>query len=733
MPTSTPRFLCCALATLAATLAAPLRAAVAPAQLTTPQARLTLDTRGLSLAPADKSSPAVIAVGGPLWTMVVQTPSTPSSPGPQTTLSSANQTPRQETSADSIKLIYDELRNGTRTWRISLTLELRRDGDGFVIRGEIANSAPGWIVREFKGPILGGIQAPPTEFPLLWPEGLGQRYATSSGVERTFSYPSGRGTMQWCSFAGAQGGLYLGSQDTTHGAKGFIVRGGAPGKPFEFSINHQVFCNADQRWTLPPLVVRAYRGDWHAAARHYRAWFDSVVTRRAAPAWAQASSGWMLCILKQQNGDVMWDYANIDRLCDLADQRGLDVLGLFGWAHGGHDRFYPDYIPDPLMGGPGALRSALARARARGKRTILYANGQLCDANTDFYRYTGNEAIVLRENAEAVTSSIRKFNSSAPVVFVLGCNGAQAWEDRMLALAVQAQKLGADGILYDQLGVAGPTLCFATHHNHSSPGTAHTAGRRDMLRRIAEHMQRIAPDFIVATEGVHDSILDSTPFSHGWGSGFTPAPAAFYEGAVSVDTTSGTTWPWMRDALSAFPELFRFTFPEQVMTLRHATPMLDRHFANYALTFGLRPEIETRWRADVLYLKDNVIPAAKDYADCTYWPPDVPMMQGTPPAEATRYLKAVTDFARRHAAVLWQGRFVDNEGFTLTGEGLIAKAYRTEKQLGVLIWNPTGIARSVRVDVPGARLVSTSEPESTAADPAAPLGARSVRLYVWEL
>ncbi|MBI5691079.1 MAG: hypothetical protein HZC55_13405 [Verrucomicrobia bacterium] len=725
-----PRSVCFAFAVVITT---PLCVAAATLQLSTPQATLSLDARGLSLAPANQSSPAIVAAGGPLWTMVIQTPSTPSSPGPQTTLSSSNQTSRQETSADSFKLIYDELRDNTRTWKISLTLEFRREGDGFVARGEIANNAPGWIVREFRGPFLTGIQAPPAEFPLLWPDGLGQRYATSTGAERTFVYPSGRGTMQWCSFAGAHGGLYLGSHDVTHGAKGFVVRGGAPGKPFEFSLNHQVFSNPGQRWTLPPLVVWAYRGDWHTAARHYRAWFDSVVTRRAAPAWAQAASGWVLCILKQQNGDVMWDYSDLDRLCDVADQRGLDVLGLFGWAHGGHDRFYPDYIPDPLMGGPGALKSALARARARGKRTILYANGQLCDASTDFYRYAGNEAIVLRENAEAVTSSIRKFNSSAPVVFVLGCNGAQAWEDRMLALALQAHQLGAAGILYDQLGVAGPTPCFATHHKHASPATPHAGGRSEMLRRIADHMKRLAPDFIVATEGVHDSLLDSTPFSHGWGSGFTPPPAAFYEGAARVDTAAGTTWPWMRDALSAFPELFRFTFPEQVMTLRHATPMLDRHFANYALTFGLRHEIETRWRADVRYLKDNVVPAAKDYADCTYWPPDVPMMQGTPPAEATRYLKAVTDFARRHADLLWRGRFVDTEGFTLTGAGLVAKAYRTEKQLGVLVWNPTGGARSARVDVPGARLVATSEPERPAPDPAAPLGARSVRLYVWDL
>jgi hypothetical protein len=658
--------------------------------------------------------------------MIVQTPSTPSSPGPQITLSSVNQTPRQETSADGIKLIYDELRDGTRTWKISLTLELRREGDGFVIRGEIANSAPGWIVRELRGPFLNGIQAPPAEFPLLWPDGLGQRFTASPpAAGRSFSYPSGSGTMQWCAFAGDQGGLYLGAHDAAHGAKTFSMRGGAAGKPFEFALTHPVFCNSGQRWTLPPLEVRPYTGNWHVAAKHYRSWFDSVVTLRTTPKWAQDTSGWMLCILKQQNGDVMWDYAAIDQLCDLADQRGLDILGLFGWAHGGHDRLYPDYIPDPLMGGASALKAALVRARQRGKRTILYANGQLIDAGTDFYRYIGNDAIVLLENRGASTSSIRKFNSSTPVVFAKGCNGAQAWEERMLALAIQAQQLGADGILYDQLGVIAPTLCFAPNHNHATPATAFTTGRRDMLRRIADHMRTIAPDFIVTTEGVHDSIFDSTVYFHGWGTGFSPPAAALFE----ADSKAG---PQVPDALSSFPEMFRFTFPEQLLILRHSTPMLDRHFANFACLYGLRHEVETRWRADVRYLKEGIVPSADDYADCTYYPPDVPMMQRTPPAEATRYLKQVTDFGRRHAALLWHGRFVDNEGFSLTGDGLIAKAYRTDKQLGVLVWNPTGAARSLRVEVPGARLVSASAPESESVVADAPLPARSVRLLVWD-
>ena len=50
MHTLSPRSLCCALAALAVALMTQVRAAVARAQLTTTQATLTLDARGLSLA-----------------------------------------------------------------------------------------------------------------------------------------------------------------------------------------------------------------------------------------------------------------------------------------------------------------------------------------------------------------------------------------------------------------------------------------------------------------------------------------------------------------------------------------------------------------------------------------------------------------------------------------------------------------------------------------------------------
>jgi len=674
------------------------------ASLVGSQGTLTVDERGVSLAPRDPACPTIVAHGGALWTLMLQTSSR------QLTLSATGQKAREETTADGIRLVYKNLTDGTNTWKIGLTLDIRSRQDTFEIGGELRNETDGAMIRELTCPALTGIAATPATHPLLWPNGLGQRFtAASKPGERAFSYPSRNGSMQWCAFAGERGGLYVGSHDAAHGAKTFTAQFDAEAQRFSLAIQHQPFCGTGQRWTLPPTVLLPYAGTWHVVARHYRAWFDSVSAPRPSLDWVRDASGWLLCILKQQNGSVMWNYPALEQLCDVADQRGLDILGLFGWAQGGHDHLYPDYIPDPQMGGPEALRRALAAARRRGKRTILYANGQLIDTSTEFYRAHGKDVAVQQENGTPVGQDWQKYKSFPAVHCVLACQSAPGWHERMRSLAIQAHELGADGILYDQLGMTGPVACWATNHGHPAPTMVYAADRAAWLRRLADEMKRIAPNFIVMTEGLHDSVLDSIELFHGCVLGeFIP---------------TGTD--------GAFPEMFRFTFSEVISTQRHPTPMLNRLGANYACLYGLRHEIESRYAPDVRYLKEGVVPTRGDYSDILN-PPNVPMMATTPPAEATGYLKRLIEFERHHAALLWRGRFVDDQGFNFKGEHLVAKAYAAGNQLGVLVWNQTDKPATFTLTVPQARLVTAAEPERDQVEAFSPLPGQTIRLLVWE-
>ena len=378
----------------------------------------------------------------------------------------------------------------------------------------------------------------------------------------------------------------------------------------------------------------------------------------------------------------------------------MDILGLFGWAQGGHDHLYPDYIPDAQMGGAEALRKSLKEVRRHGKRSIIYANGQLIDMATEYYRTHGKDQAVLKEDGTPLRQDWQKFKSFPAVKCVLACQLAEGWHKRMLELARQAHDLGADGILFDQLGVTGPMPCWATNHGHPSPSMVYAGERAIWLRRVADEMKRIDPEFIVMTEGLHDSLLDSVLLFHGC--------------MFGVHTH---TEKQMRALLGGnldddlFPEMFRFTFPEVLTTQRHPTPMLNRLEANYACLYGLRYEIESRYAPDVRYLKEGVIPTREDYADVLN-PPRIDIIAATPPAEATRYLKQLTEFQRRHATLLWRGQFVDDRGFQFKGERLIAKGYTAGNQLAVLVWNPSDQPATFSLAVPKARLTTAAEPRT---------------------
>lgn len=693
---------------------------------------LLFDARGISLAPAIAACPAIEAKGEPLWAVLVQPDVAPPVPGEPIVLTDRAQAVARERMADGIRISCGSLTDGKKQWKIGVTIDIRTKGDAFEVTGEVRNDEEGWVVCGFTGPVLHGIRANLTTHPVLLAEGFGRRLdrapagdkpapwkAFGNGFAIEAHYPSRRGTMQWCAFAGEQGGLYLGCHDATHGAKSFSVRHDPADRTYGLALKHQTFCPAGGRWPLPLTVLLPYEGTWHAAARHYRAWADTVAPMLEPPAWARDASGWLLCILKQQNGEVLWDYASLGKLCDVADARGLDILGLFGWAHGGHDHLYPDYFPDPKMGGAHALRKALKAARDRGKRTILYANGQLQEIGTEFWKTRGEGLAVIGRDGAPVRQTYHKYRNALPRHFGLGCLVTRGWYDRMLELAVQANDLGADGILYDQLGIFEPMPCYAAGHGHPTPSVVYAADRVLFVRRIAEHMRAIDPDFVVMTEGLHDSVLDSISMFHGCTLGtFDVTPA---EISARLNRTAGA---------DVFPEMFRYTFPESMSTIRMPTPMMGRAMANYTCAYGFRFEIESRYAPDVAYLLDNKVPVAADYGDVINRP-NIALMQSVPPKEATRYMRQAIDFQRANADLLWRGRFVDEEGFGFRGEGLVAKGFAAGDRLGVLVWNPGDKPAPFTIDVPGARLVSASDPEHDKVDAFGDLAPQSIRLLVW--
>jgi hypothetical protein len=238
-----------------------------------------------------------------------------------------------------------------------------------------------------------------------------------------------------------------------------------------------------------------------------------------------------------------------------------------------------------------------------------------------------------------------------------------------------------------------------------------------MIREIAATLRTRNPEFIVMTEGIHDTLLNGISYVHGWGCGYASAGARHN----------------MFGGVGAFPALFRTTFPELPMTQRHPNPTLDRHQANYAAVHGMRHELETRYQSDVRYLTTGKMPEVADYADCAYYPPDVELIRRTNRDAARSYLKQLIVFERRYAEFLWQGRFLGDEAFTCDNSALVANAYASKDgDLAVCVWNPTDCLQPCRLTVADLELTACTEPGNAVADGSALLQPDSIRLYQFE-
>jgi hypothetical protein len=596
-----------------------------------------------------------------------------------------------------------KIENNPLALEIQFSISVR--DDAFSFSGSIKNSSDEWMVKDLDYPVLSGITFNDAGTSIYWPVGLGQCFTDPSSFgSRNIRYPSGMGAaMGWFAVNSQKAGLYVGSHDVQQETKVFNLEYDKVAKTFQAFINTTV-CRDE--YTIPEMIIKTYDGEWYQAAKFYRTWYDRNFKVASQPDWVKDDAGWLLAILKQQNMEVMWPYKKIDQLCDVAERFNLTTIGLFGWTLGGHDHLYPNYTPCNLMGGIDELKSAIERAHKRGIKIIIYANGKIMDTSTDYYDYNGYETMLVMENKQPQIQYYIKQKKATPVIFAQGCTGSHVWRKTMYDLGLQAASLGADGILYDQVGIMGVNLCYSDHHDHFVGG-GDEANRLQMMNEARKVAREINPDFIIMTEGTNDKIIEGIEYHHGCGVGFQPSS-------------------------DAFPSLFRYTFPELLTTQRNPNPMITRTDANFSAVYGLRHEIETRYAGDVDYLLNGTLPTPAAYSNVVSIP-DLKKMNLQPAKEAEKYVHTLIEFENQNSDFFRRGKFIGSEGIDFSGEDILVTGFQNGNKLGVVVWNKSETEkRQCSVMVSDYQLKGASEPGVAQVDPKAPVDKNTIRLLVYE-
>jgi len=320
---------------------------------------------------------------------------------------------------------------------------------------------------------------------------------------------------------------------------------------------HMPYTPPGETFESPPVVLQCHSGDWHEAARIYRAWFlSNFRVRRPDESWLRQQQAVQAAMFLLPEGSVKITFKDIPRWAADAREHGVETVMICGWNVGGHDNQYPNYAPDPRLGTWDELKEAIAECHRMGVRVLFFANIQCVDRSTDWYRKELHRYRAL-QNAKSEmgiwgwgmgTLSARMGYTCPPT-----CQCEPAFAEYRRIIVEQMRKLaeiGADGIHFDK--VWGGELDF-----HPAlelpPDQAHAIGIIRCLEETLESCRNIRPDFCLGVESDWDRLLS---YCDAW-------------------------WLWydMLDHVAsmkyAFPEAIRYGYQLLIGPVRYSASMSD--------------------------------------------------------------------------------------------------------------------------------------------------------------
>ena len=393
-------------------------------------------------------------------------------------------------------------------------------------------------------------------------------------------YPHGA-SMSWIGVQSDNYFLYIGRHDERARAC-VLLSGIQPREETEPRLINSI-CNypcvrTGETLKMCDMVVSMFEGDWRGATEIYgtfaRSTFFEPITPRK---WVQNMTGWQRIILRHQFGEINYYYKDLPRLYLDGKKHGLDTLLVFGWWKGRFDNGYPHYEIDEELGGEQALKDAIAEVQRLGGRVILYNNGILIDANTEFYRLHHDEAAKKDIDGNEYIHNYRFENAGTMLqvygykTFVEACQATEIWYQVMKKNGLMKLGLGADSIFYDQVG-GGVRLCFNEKHKHGPRVDDEIYYRRENLERLRAMLNE---EQAIGTECTTDSTACKIDYIHGCD-----------KGSKAKDS--------MKDSMKQLmPEIFRSTFPEVIISNRqpHDCRAGYETELNFAFIHGFRFDV----------------------------------------------------------------------------------------------------------------------------------------------
>lgn len=488
-----------------------------------------------------------------------------------------------------------------------------------IIPGANDNVAPGLFSR-FNGGGYGG-------------GNLGIRYDAA-----TFTYP-GRMSMGWMDVYNPKAsiGYYYANQDPEIRlslldielrpfTKSASMKDSWPsledvqGEPLGLTMGWVTFPYVSKgRFSAGPVVLQVHRGDWHAASRIYRSWFDRHFAIQRPRSWLREQNAWQSIILSNCEDVVVHRFDELPKLAADAKKYGISTFEILGWNIGGIDRGYPQYQPDPRMGTAAEFRKALADIHALGVHPLIFSNIQFADTATSLFRKSLEQYTVdglwapdwhLSGWGEGTISARAGLTRSN---MTLVSPSHPEFREFLMNQYLQLVRDGAEGFQLDK--TTGVEALDFNPRLPVAPDKSLVQGVLETFQELLRKAREINPDFALASEIWFDRALPYVDVSY------------MRMGAIDMGSP-----------------VLRYTFPEWTATIFGESPG-DFNPMNNGMRYGLV------WALAPRHYNDSV---------------DEPLTR-----PLARYVSELIRIRRKYADLLFYGRFNDTMGAAVTGGATI--------------------------------------------------------------
>jgi hypothetical protein len=322
-------------------------------------------------------------------------------------------------------------------------------------------------------------------------------------------------------------GLYLGYHDKTFrystfhtylfpdaagGTDAWLTPEQAAGAPVGLVFSHvrYPFIKSGEVFDTGEFIIRAHQGDWHQGSLFYRKWFLEHFPFDKSGSWLRRQSSWFSSIIYQPEDRIVADYKTYDQWAKDAEEYGIKCHELIGWNKGGLERDYPEYYPEPKLGGWEGYRALLGSIKSRGTRCLTFVNYNILDSAGEEYKrdlkaYTRQDQFGTTPNWMAWGESTLLARDGLSVHrHVLG-SVVPPLQDLLEKRFLQLVEAGADGFQIDKI-VAG-SLPDWNPLNTRKPDEALCEGLVEGIGRILAKCQKVNPEFRLASEAGLDRMI----------------------------------------------------------------------------------------------------------------------------------------------------------------------------------------------------------------------------------